>query len=562
MQQSREVEALEFVKKALNIENNLQDGEIEELTKELQYFPLALGQAAAYIQDQNEESRLRGDKRFEINDYLKEYQQNAGELLKKGVYENEDRYTKTVLTTWNVTIEAITRKEYGMTAFGILKMMAYLAPDDIRIEEIFYTTLIVGLEEMLWNAVKLLDRYSMISLTEKVINIHRLVQKVARLELQNAGHEEKTLREAFLLINGGDITHCSIKHVVSVWEYASKHGKLIDKFYFNSVYSECWSTPLHLLAKDSDYKAVEAILTHMKEKRTSRLSEVVNAKDKDGYTPLHLAVRGGKLDAVKSLINKGADVNAKSKFNSTPLHSAVADGKLDIVKYLINRGADVNAKRKGGNTPLHWAVIRWGIDVARILLEHNADVNDEDDEGATVLHYAIIGKNLEVVKYIIEKGANVNAKDKYGNTPLYMAVEGKKLDMVEHLINKGASVNAKDKYNSAPLHLAADSGELDIVKCLIDKGADINAKDGCGWTPLHCAAESEEWDIVKYLVSKGANINAKNKYGCITLHYAAGSRELDIVKCLIKNGTDVNTKSEDGNTPLHHSAFFLESTML
>ncbi|WP_395460976.1 NB-ARC domain-containing protein [Wolbachia endosymbiont (group B) of Ablattaria laevigata] len=102
-----EVEALEFVRKALNIENNLQDREIEELTRELQYFPLALGQAVVYIQDRNEESRLRGDKRFKISDYLKEYQQNAGELLKKGIYENEDRYTKTVLTTWNVTMTYI-----------------------------------------------------------------------------------------------------------------------------------------------------------------------------------------------------------------------------------------------------------------------------------------------------------------------------------------------------------------------------------------------------------------------------------------------------------------------
>jgi hypothetical protein len=95
-----------------------------------------LGQAVVYIQDRNEESRLRGDKRFKISDYLKKYQQNAGELLKKGVYKNEDRYTKTVLTTWNITMTYI-RKEYGFEALNILEIMAYLAPDDIRIKEIF-----------------------------------------------------------------------------------------------------------------------------------------------------------------------------------------------------------------------------------------------------------------------------------------------------------------------------------------------------------------------------------------------------------------------------------------
>lgn len=95
-----------------------------------------MGQAVVYIQDRNEESRLRGDKRFKISDYLKKYQQNAGELLKKGVYKNEDRYTKTVLTTWNITMTYI-RKEYGFEALNILEIMAYLAPDDIRIKEIF-----------------------------------------------------------------------------------------------------------------------------------------------------------------------------------------------------------------------------------------------------------------------------------------------------------------------------------------------------------------------------------------------------------------------------------------
>ncbi|MDR0772931.1 MAG: hypothetical protein LBE46_01125 [Wolbachia pipientis] len=168
-----EVEALEFVRKALNIENNLQDREIEELTRELQYFPLALGQAVVYIQDQNEELRLRGDKRFKISDYLKEYQQNAGELLKKGVYENEDRYTKTVLTTWNITMIYIC-KEYGFEALSILEIMAYLAPDDIRVKEIFSKS-IEDDEEKLWNVVELLNRYSMIKLREGIVNIHRLV---------------------------------------------------------------------------------------------------------------------------------------------------------------------------------------------------------------------------------------------------------------------------------------------------------------------------------------------------------------------------------------------------
>ncbi|MDD9331802.1 MAG: hypothetical protein PV340_04190 [Wolbachia sp.] len=44
---------MRFVKKALNIKDNLQDEEIKKLTKKLQHFPLAFGQAVKYINENN-----------------------------------------------------------------------------------------------------------------------------------------------------------------------------------------------------------------------------------------------------------------------------------------------------------------------------------------------------------------------------------------------------------------------------------------------------------------------------------------------------------------------------
>lgn len=154
-------------------------------------------------------------------------------MLKKGVYENEDRYTKTVLTTWNITMTYI-RKEYGFEVLNILEIMAYLAPDNIRIKEIFSKS-IADDKEKLWNAVELLDRYSIIDLKEGVANIHRLVQKVTELSLQKKGREEEVLRKALELINSGRVVN-NTSHVTSVWGYASNHGRLIDDFYFNSSY--------------------------------------------------------------------------------------------------------------------------------------------------------------------------------------------------------------------------------------------------------------------------------------------------------------------------------------
>jgi hypothetical protein len=64
-------EALDFIKKALNIENDLQNENIEKLARELEYFPLALRQAVMYIKETNKKSERRGIKKFEISDYLK-----------------------------------------------------------------------------------------------------------------------------------------------------------------------------------------------------------------------------------------------------------------------------------------------------------------------------------------------------------------------------------------------------------------------------------------------------------------------------------------------------------
>ena len=70
----------------------------------------------------------------------------------------------------------------------------------------------------------------------------------------------------------------------------------------------------------------------------------VNAKDKDGATPLHFAAtNNSNPDVVKALISAGAKVNAKGGiFGLTPLYYAAAyNSNPDVVKALVNAGAEV-----------------------------------------------------------------------------------------------------------------------------------------------------------------------------------------------------------------------------
>ncbi|HCR38575.1 MAG TPA: hypothetical protein DIV80_03745 [Synergistaceae bacterium] len=88
------------------------------------------------------------------------------------------------------------------------------------------------------------------------------------------------------------------------------------------------------------------------------MCEATNARDKDGGTPLYYACEENDstltrrdrsypvdhLDIARTLIEAGADVNAKDIQGWTPLHEAAEAGRTDIVQLLLDHGADVNAR--------------------------------------------------------------------------------------------------------------------------------------------------------------------------------------------------------------------------
>ncbi|CAK9253994.1 unnamed protein product, partial [Sphagnum jensenii] len=225
---------------------------------------------------------------------------------------------------------------------------------------------IIG-EERSWSAVELLNQYSMINIVKGVSNIHILVQQVIRL--QNQSKEEEILEKALKLINRADIAKNSFSHIESVWNYASKYGKLIDEFYFISFYDCDEKTPLHILAQNGHSKAIEAILIHIGKNELNKMKIIIYTPTKYGYnTPFKTAIISGYLDVTKVFLEKGADAKATNKDGNTPLHWAARYGKLEVVKYLVEeKGADAKAANNAGDTPLHWAARYGKLEVVKYL---------------------------------------------------------------------------------------------------------------------------------------------------------------------------------------------------
>ena len=103
----------------------------------------------------------------------------------------------------------------------------------------------------------------------------------------------------------------------------------------------------------------------------------VNAKDKEGDTPLHVAAMYNNKEIAELLIAKGADMEAKSKLGHTPLHVAAMLGKKETTELLINNGADLNAKLDSGNTPLDFAINFKHSEIADLLRKHGAKTAEE-----------------------------------------------------------------------------------------------------------------------------------------------------------------------------------------
>ena len=113
------------------------------------------------------------------------------------------------------------------------------------------------------------------------------------------------------------------------------------------------------------------------------------ATDKRGRTPLMAAVQSRKPEAIRFLIDNGADVNARDQLQGTALVRAAGSfGDLESVQVLLSAGAEVNVQDKNGMTPLMWAA-RWG-DAPRVLalVEAGATVTVRDNSGKTALDWA------------------------------------------------------------------------------------------------------------------------------------------------------------------------------
>jgi TonB family protein len=126
------------------------------------------------------------------------------------------------------------------------------------------------------------------------------------------------------------------------------------------------------------------------------------------------AVREGRVDDVRTLLDQGTDVNARNEDGWTPLLFAAMGGHAEVVALLLERGADVNARSmrtEDGDSAVTALILaaRYGhADVVSALLDGGAEVNATSRNGLSPLEAAASGGNTEVVTLLVERGADAS----------------------------------------------------------------------------------------------------------------------------------------------------------
>jgi ankyrin repeat protein len=275
----------------------------------------------------------------------------------------------------------------------------------------------------------------------------------------------------------------------------------------------------------------------------------VDARDQRGSTLLMHAAAIGSPEAVKLLLESGAQVNVKSDLEATAL--ILGAGNPEKARMLVEKGADVNAHSRLGRTPLMIAAGCDGCSAAvKVLLDKGADPNAKDKEGNTALTAAAWADNHESVKLLLAKGADADAADGDGYTPLSSAASNCNLEAVKLFVSKGANVNATNtrggevKFGKiqliklTPLMLASTFCAPDVVKTLLEAGAKVNDADIRGMTPIQFAVSSEAQNaaVVKVLLHAGAEVNAKSSAGETALDWAKKFGNQEVIAALASAG--------------------------
>jgi ankyrin repeat protein len=317
------------------------------------------------------------------------------------------------------------------------------------------------------------------------------------------------------------------------------------------------------LKKDVNHDGANALLLAVANDKELKLTDYFISKGLDlkstdaaGNNAFSYAARGGNIDVLKALQQRGVLVNPTALVMASQ-GSRRGPAPMEVFQYLESVGIKPTATNKNGENVLHALVRRPGQNaLISHFLSKGVDVNQADEEGNTpFMNAAASNRDMTVLEMLTPNVKNINQGNQKGVTALAMAVRGNSPEVVEYLVDKGADINVTDKTGdnlAAYLIQGYRPGSPGM-------GGPGQASPGQGGPPQGASGQgsprSDDFGAkLALLQQKGLDVKAPQKNGNTLYHLAVAKNDLSLVRKLEPLQIDVNARDKEGLTALHKAA--------
>jgi len=284
------------------------------------------------------------------------------------------------------------------------------------------------------------------------------------------------------------------------------------------IYPHRDATTAFAIARDREYHDILAIIEEEERLRREEMS-CPNATVSPVQDEINRAIRKGEnAAAIRLLESDGSLIQACDRDGGTPLHIAAEEANEEMVAWLLERRANVRKQDLRDRTPLDRAALaarprfpdsrndraeRFPA-IAGLLLARGAEVT---------IRAAVALADEPRIRELVVEDPTVLRKIDSGGGLLTVAVNHGQLEIVRLLLDLGADVDERYMLTELeeptlswgmPLWYAALAGQRDIVELLLDRGADPNANVYASGWPLRNAWDHKDDSVKRLLLERGA----------------------------------------------------------
>ncbi|CAD8102541.1 unnamed protein product [Paramecium sonneborni] len=207
-------------------------------------------------------------------------------------------------------------------------------------------------------------------------------------------------------------------------------------------------TILHIAVQRNEYSFLKYLEQYSNDNyKENEIRKLVNTYNIEIFTALHIASYNGNVEAVKILLNMGADSSLKSGSGLLPIHAAAQGDQPYMVWYWLQQGISINVQDDAGNTCLHWAAYQNCELTVSYLISFGCNIDFRNNAQQTALHIGASYGQSRVVKKLLIKGAQRNIEDEDGKLPINLTESLQIKKMLEDKTDLALFYNLKQPYH-------------------------------------------------------------------------------------------------------------------